>query len=305
MNEYQYKSRIFGNIFKLENLSAKEFPFLHKFLYARKGAQLKRLLFILEMARDTENQERDRWGYWLILPQSRMVELGKEFGVTALTWYRAVILFASMGLIKREIPTEETANTPYRKRAIEYAIKNGDRKAAQFIQIPNYSARQLKYIEKQAKKWIKRKATTYRLSKSTIIEVFGTCIADRVYQDERHTPFTDKEAEAQITKALVSILATSPYTTKEAVIQAAARKLGRQLKVSRDVAQIITEKAWGRAHTRLLKAESLVYKRPTAAEIERFSLPGHGWIIFRDDAESRQQRQQRRTVRKRTQETQE
>ena len=168
---------------------------------------------------------------------------------------------------------------PYERAAVQYAAEKGKQHAAEFLSFPYYSRRQLKYCEHKAQLWYEKKGNIQDWSKASIIDIFGTETANRVYNDGRIKPRYKHEAEAALMGAIVSLLETSPFTTK-AQVQAAAAETLKETGV-RDEGKAINlaRRTWDRAHNDILEQCGALHKRPTNEEKEQFGLTGNGWII--------------------------
>lgn len=271
----QYLHRLSYSARVVTHLNSDKYPMLHKFLYQRNETMLHRLLFIIKAARSIENQERGEWGYWFFLPLSAFAEAGHELASTKKTWEKTIILFTCMGLLERSIPTEDTATTPYRRRAVQYASETGHARATAFYSIPEYSTAQLDYIEQKARRWIISKANLQHFSKSTVLDIFGSAVADRVYQDERRTPKQQIDAEQLLTSTLHHLLENQPFTSKSELLATAAAGTTSPGKL---------RAVWERKHYAIIESENAKHRRPTDSEKRAHSLTGNGWIITRKDS---------------------
>lgn len=266
----QYYQRIDHNRTVIESLDGDQYPNM-KNLLERRGALIKkRLLFIFQEAQ-RENQEGGHWGYWFFMPLSRFAREGAEYGRQKTTWEKTIILLSCLGMIERELPTDENASTPYRQAALQYAKENGHDRATAFISIPEYTSRQLDYIERKAARWVEAGANFNHFSKSTVIDVFGHVVADRVFQDERKKPRQAIENEKRLEDMLALILETEKYTTRDRLIQATAWENVEQ--------RNIVKATWERASKRILYNAGAVHHRPTNKEKEILGLSDNGWII--------------------------
>lgn len=274
MDFNQYYQRVEYNRATVEALDGERYPNTKKVLEARNEQIKKRLLFIFERAQQ-DNQEGGQWGYWFFMPLSRFVLEGAELGRQKSTWEKTIILLACLGMIEREIPTEDSATTPYRQAAVQYAKEHGHDRATAFISVPMYTDQQLEYIEGKAKRWIDGSGNFNHFTKSTIIDVFGNAVADRVFQDQRKKPRRTIEAERRLIDALGLILDTEQFITKEMLFIAAASKDGATTQPQLNAIAA----AWERAGKRILKTAGAVHHRPTNQEKELYGLEGNGWII--------------------------
>jgi hypothetical protein len=266
----QYYQRIEHNREIIEALDSEQYPNMKNLLERRGGLIKERLLFIFQEAQ-RENQEGGRWGYWFFMPLSRFAREGAEHGRQKSTWEKTIILLSCLGMIEREIPTDENAITPYRQAALQYAKEHGHERATAFISVPEYTAGQMRYMEQKAKRWIDDGGNFNHFSKSTVIDVFGHAVADRVFQDERKKPRQTIENEKRLVDVLIHILETEYYTTKRRLISAAA---GNDKKKKSVMAA-----TWERASKRVLRCAGAIHHRPTDKEKMRYGLAGNGWII--------------------------
>lgn len=270
-NVGKYRQRVKGNREIIEQLSAEQYPCLYRLLNARGGAMRQRLLYLLGIAVDTKNQEGGEHGYWFFMPLSKMAG-SSGIAKTRDTWKKTIILLCCLGLIERQIPTEESADTPYRQQAVEYAREHGKQRATAFFSVPEYNPRQLEYIESKARKWLESGANLQHFSKTTIIDTFGSAIANRVYQDERRKPKRTNEAEYELIETLLFLLERKQYTTRDELLSLAHQTGQRAAKAT-----------WERAGRLILAAAGARHYRPTAAEKERLGLEGNRWIITRNN----------------------
>lgn len=272
---------LYVNRCTIEELQPRDYPNLYKLLYERRGNKQKRLCFLLETCENMPNKEHEKHGDWCILPYTRLVTLGAEYAASTQTWKHTITLFIAIGLLERKIPTAETAKTPYERAAVQYAAEkgNGNRHAAEFLRFPAYSPRQLNYCERKAKLWYEKKGNFQDWSKASVIDIFGTETANRVYNDGRIKPRYKHEAEAALMGAIVSLLETSPFTTKAQVQAAAAETLKETGATDEGKAVNLARRTWDRAHNDILEQCGALHKRPTNEEKEQFGLIGNGWII--------------------------
>lgn len=267
----QYKQRIKDNREIILNLQPEQAPALYKFLHQRSGAMMQRLLFLLDMAENTDNQEGRRYGYWMYCPLVKLENEGAHVARSKKTWGTTVVMLTCVGLIDRDIPTQDTAQSPYQWRAVRHAAATGHDRSMEFISVPAYMPKQVEYMNNKAVAWFTSGATRHSFSKSTAIDAFGYGTACRVYQDERGKTQETRDTENALHDAVVSLLDTHPYTTKGEVLAAAtaagASKAGATWQ---RVGRVILQRAGAKQHP------------PTLQQREQFALSGNGWIITKE-----------------------
>ena len=208
MNRQQYANRIFRNQVAITEMQEQEYPALHRLLHERSDAKLKRLLFLLEIALNTSHQEQGENGNWFIMPFSRLAQQGAHIAKADVTWRKTITLFVAIGLIRRKIPTPETAQSPYEQKAVAYMIEQGNQHAVSFYSFPPYTDRQLRYCERKARLWYSNGGNFQDWSKATVLDVFGSVTADRVYNDSRKKPRYKTDAENTLIHILTTLLET-------------------------------------------------------------------------------------------------
>lgn len=280
-----YYQRIELNIEIINTLDKAQYPFLYAVLCRRKEANKQRLLYILNDALTIENQQGGQYGYWYFKPLTAFANDKSNNSNTVVTWYKYTIFFACLGLIERHITTDEEAArpdaNPYDKKLIESRDarkkKSGrPQKATAKFSIPEYNARQLEYIEHNARKWIESKANFNQFGKTTALEVFGSRIANRVYQDRRTKPIKAVEEENGLAFILAQLLQEKPFTTIEELFAASGES---------SKAQRIWERGGAKQYI-LQMANAKAPKKPSNEEKKKYNLSNNKYIIEKIDCRS-------------------
>ena len=280
MNRQQYANRIFRNQVTITEMQEQEYPALHRLLHERSDAKLKRLLFLLETALNMPNQEQGESGNWFIMPYSRLAQQGAHIAKTDVTWRKTITLFVAIGLIHRKIPTPETAKTPYEQKAVAYMIEQGNQHAASFYSFPPYTDRQLRYCERKACLWYSNGGNFQDWSKATVLDVFGSVTADRVYNDSRRKPRYKMDAENTLIGILSTLLETKRFTTRDELIRLAASSAANDQESAYNFRRLY-ELTWKRASKRILMKAYAMHKRPTDREKAEYGRVTNEWIIVR------------------------
>lgn len=129
--------------------------------------------------------------------------------------------------------------------------------------VPAYDEKTLQHAEKALQRWRATGVSTAYVTKASAANALGEAEANTIYRDSRSKGARIALKDAQvIIDRIVRAVDSSGYTTKR---EAVAGK----------------EKAWNMMRGYILDEAQALYKRPTAEEAERFSLPDTKWIITR------------------------
>lgn len=266
MNTEQYLQRIEKNTKTLGSLEGK-YPNLHRLLNRRSGALKERLLYILQQAETIRNQMGAKEGNYFFQPLTKFAGDERNDTKTAKTWQQTLILLTCLGLIRRHIPTEADAEeSPYYAKAIAAAKAQKRGRATAFFEVPAYTKERLKTADNLAGLWL-GKGNFNQFSKANIIDVFGTSIANAVYQDTRRKTQKAVEAENELLYCLVKALQEKPYTTKAELFALCDSPRAKA--------------TWERCSKKILQKANALHRRPTKAEMNQWSLQGMQWIITR------------------------
>lgn len=253
-------------------LSYEEYPNLFIFLHKRNDAIFNRLRFVFSLAEYTDNQLEKGGHCYFFYPLSNFAHYGSMYARTELTWEKTVVLFTCVGLIDRYMPTSKTATQKYEKKALQTAKEQSHKRSTAFYSIPEYTEEHLYHMEEQARKWIEGHGNCNSFSKSTIIDIFGNDLANKIYQDKRRKPWKKTKAERDMAHILIRQLILNGYTTRNRLIAEVAEDYPNE-------STYTARETWDRAHYRILQEVGARHHRPTQEEKEKYNLKGEGWII--------------------------
>lgn len=259
-----YHNRLTSAIKAVEHIASALYPALHGLMG---GGMERRLIQLLQTIGSIPTYpEMDETGAAPVAISHR--QLVRLYGGSLQTWNHYLTLWAAWGLIEKVKPCTEHPSA--QERTLLKRAEDRNQYPETRYTIPPYTEAQLQQAEARAAQWKAAKVSISTMTKATLIQVYGQTIADRAYDDERQLSTRTQRAQEAFRAAILQALTDRPYTT-QAAIQEAIEAQG--------IAPAQVRAVWGRCKTDTFHQLHLLYGRPTRAEVERWNLPGMGYII--------------------------
>lgn len=211
-----------------------------------------------------------------------------KHGGSKTTWHNHMILLSHLGLLERIRPGEETV---IRKMRYTWHIaQDKNRRVEMWYSIPLYTPELLQEAEQRLVAFKASGIATGHINKASIILADGQPAANKVYTDSRRIPQLQTYIMDEMKKHITRTTEHRGYTTKKEVLQGVRLQLWYMHTSHSKPAFLLPrwednrdkiEFVWDSTHNRLLQDTSTVYRRPTKAEKEQYSLKTDRWIITR------------------------
>lgn len=300
LTEAEYKQQIADNISTIGSIDGDAYPFLYGFLMNRKGKMLDRLVRLLEVLHETQNQTfyRERWYCFASLEY--LTERGQDITKGYQAWKSTVMLLLVFGLLKRHIPSE-CANDMYNKymKSSLDKSKKSKKRPISYWTVDAYTHGRLKIAEHRAKKWIQSGMTLQHFSKESITTVFGQRVADKIYSHKATISHKDREVENALVEAAIQLIHTAGYATKSMVLDAATHIMENQYPNDAerfrelDPFAALTQQAQDKPRNLRQEVAEMYSKRgkailhkadiklcpPTTKDMEQYHLDNRQWIF--------------------------
>lgn len=311
MNRTRYKDRLSKNIIKLNETFGQEdristgkkidpsainpsYPNLSRMLLAYNGSMYRKLLAVLnyfQSQTDSKTAQRAEYSHYrkryeIMLSQETMTRL--DAGKNPKAWRATMLKLCAMGLIEKQRVSENVkyweANTEQQKESLIRAAEktqNENRKfrPVMYWHVPRYTKKLFKEADRIA---AQIKPMGNGISKDTLRDTFGSDAANMIDSSnwKEHSDIS-RLKEFQRTY-IQDVTATKGYVYAQEVVNYAAGQLWadsgqEEWQLKRIWAR--SEQVWRGNVKRYCDELGLTYGRPTKAEIEKYGLQGHFYIL--------------------------
>ncbi len=301
-----YEQRLIENRKVLNNTA--KWQYLTKFLTMYKGKYKKRLEALYNVAESTEKREAAAYGdEWFYDSERHMAELA---GTDWKTLHYSIVLFACVGLIKRLIPTQETASSQRQENSVAIAQSHGDKwNAIAYYAFSTYKPEQMNYIDGKLKIWFDNGKPAI-ISRDKAEQIWGQHIANRVFHSynthsvspnrsiSRATQQHLNELQQAFSKALEEI-ARQGYSHKGTVIHSLKTFYydtdetlrAKELKQSAEGQQFLmrekekkAERIWRQHGQLIMKENNLAYRQQRREDTEKYDIAEQDkrWVICKN-----------------------
>lgn len=216
----EYQRQLAEGVKIIKQVDEKTLPDLHWFLSRYNGKMLSRLILLTETLKDIDNQcLYKRPSMWVAFISVReTAKAGKDLATYHGTWHKTIIQLIALGLIYRRKPDESDKNNKYMAESLRIAEERGQKPIA-YMGVPSYNKERLRKANAQARKLRNSQVSPSRISKASVIQIWGQKTANAIYQDTREETDTQSEVSKVLVQTARKLIRQKGYTTKVELIQ--------------------------------------------------------------------------------------
>lgn len=229
-----YKERLKKNIEIIQNLSAKEYPALFKYLNAYSGGIKRKLIHLMEVGLEIKRyaeykRDSDSPG-WFFSASIRY--LSKRFDGALDSWVHSLAVATLFELLeKRKVPRSGKPQNKGDTKSIKRTLKRFERlnhlRIIPFNKrlyddsrycFPYYSEQVLAFADERAQVLLDYGLTTGRVSAESLNLIFGKEVANQAYADMRRLKDRSLKAMEELTFAVKMVVGIKGYAYPSDVV---------------------------------------------------------------------------------------
>lgn len=273
----EYKVLLAENQAIIDQVQARReaLPYLHWYLTRHKGKMLTRVKAILHLLAGIDNQTYYRKQWMAFISIRHLARQGQDIASCHRTWHSTLLMLQALGLITRHKPSEGDIDNRYMADSL---TRRKDQAPIGYMGAPAYTEKRLLLADRMAKKLRNSQVSTSKLSKADVIQIWGSKVANKIYQDGRTETALQKDIAKELTSTASRLIQEEGYTTRERLIQATADDLKRKYAPGSIDHYNQVERLYKARGRGILTAGGITYQAPTRQQIEAYGLSNRQWI---------------------------
>lgn len=204
---------------------------------------------------------------------------GAPLGSTS-TWHSSLILLIHCGLLKRIVASDKSIVPNF--RSVYELARQKHLRVENILYVPTYTPEVLQTAEERIQ--LQMETTSLRsINKESIILSSGQETANQLYLDARELTWATCFILDEMTFRIGKTIEAKGFAYKDELLQGTGNALISRIRCTgrsrKNMFRRKVEHVWTQYRKTILQDSNAVYRRPTAAEKQRFGLKKDGWII--------------------------